>query len=948
MPQLLFLLLLFTHNAFAQSPILQIDTGGHKALIRDIAFTPDGKYLVSASNDKTIRVWDWQAGKTDRIIRGQINEGDEGKIFAMALSPDERWLAVGGMFHNSNPIIGSTIRLYHFPTGQLTGLLKGHNNVVLSLAFSPNSRYLVSGSGDYTAMIWEVKTQQPLHTLHGHTKEIYAVAFTSDNQRVVTGSLDHDLRLWQVNTGKQLAVLLGHRDKVRAVAISPTDGTIASGSKDYTIRLWNGNTGQLIKQLANQGTMIGSLSFSPNGQLLLSSCGGATNGCANNSENLWSIPSGKQLMKYREHDNIVLATAISPDGRWAATGGGSNQEIHIWDINTGKTQQRLQGVGASTWAVGLTNQWLAWGNTDVGSHNAQQEPFEHQLHLTTPTQPHPIDNTLTFNRAQTEWQQWSLERQKGSSDGRYPILDIKKNQKTVAQVERGSTDGYGHSAYTFTPNGQQIISGGGNGNLAAYDKQGNKLGDYVGHTGDIWAVAVSPDGQLLASGSDDQTVRLWNVNTFENILTLFRGTNNEWVIWTPQGYYASSINGDNMVGWQINKGADKNPDYITANQVRKHFLRPDIITDAIRLRSAKQAVAQARNIRFSLADLTKKQPPNFDIIHPQNNSHTRQQYTTLEIQLATNTQGLDTIEVYVNGTLAGNPRFGKIAIPPTGERKTFNIGLQRGENHIEVVAKNAVGETRKTLIVHLEHSGALDKQGDLYLIAVGVSRYQEASLSLKYADNDARELHAQLTRLAKNSYKKVHATLLTDGATPPTADNIRDALDILLSTQPEDTTVIFLSGHGVQEDDGYYFLPYDAQSRQNRWRSSTTVRWTDIQHAIQNSQGKRLLLVDTCHSGGAINPALLKNVADENIIVIASTDYNNVAQEIPDLKHGVMAYALIEGLKGKADLVKDNKIYFKELDTYVSSEVKRLTNNAQIPVSHAPNGFKDFELARLD
>ncbi len=381
MPQFILLLIfsLFIHNATAQQPILQIDTGGHKALIWDITFTPDGKYLVSASDDKTIRVWDWQAGKTDRIIRGQIGEGDEGKIFAMAPSPDGRWLAVGGWMGTftgvkpGNEEDAHKIRLYHFPTGQLKGLLKGHRNVVLSLAFSPNSRYLVSGQGgsyDQIAIILEVETQQHLHTLRGHTDDIYAVAFTPDNQRVVTGSYDHDLRLWQVNTGKQLAMLSGHRDKVYAIAISPTDGTIASGSWDDTIRLWDGNIGQFIKQLANQGTHIGSLSFSPN-------------------------------------------------GRWAATGGGNNQEIHIWDIKTGKTRQRLQGVGASTWAVGFTDQWLAWGNTpDYSSPNpiVSRGSLEHQFHLTAPNQtiskPQVINRSLTFNRAQTQWKQWSLQRQK--------------------------------------------------------------------------------------------------------------------------------------------------------------------------------------------------------------------------------------------------------------------------------------------------------------------------------------------------------------------------------------------------------------------------------------------------------------------------------------------------------------------------------------------------------
>jgi WD40 repeat protein len=101
-------------------PILQIDPGGHKSLIKDVTFTKDGRYLVSAANDKVVRVWDLKTGKTVRTLRGQIGAGSEGKIYAMALSPDEQWLAVGGMFHKSDPFEGSVIRFYNFPHRQVS------------------------------------------------------------------------------------------------------------------------------------------------------------------------------------------------------------------------------------------------------------------------------------------------------------------------------------------------------------------------------------------------------------------------------------------------------------------------------------------------------------------------------------------------------------------------------------------------------------------------------------------------------------------------------------------------------------------------------------------------------------------------------------------------------------------------------------------------------------
>jgi WD40 repeat protein len=159
-------------------PILKIDTGGHKAIIRDTFFTRDGRYLVSASDDKTVRVWDVQTGKTVRIIRGQIGKGHEGKIFAAALSPNEQWLAVGGWMDsvkNYKLIDLGAIRIIDFVTGHVKELLKGHEGATFGISFSSDNRLLISGSSDKIARIWDVATGKCLHTLSGHTNGINAV-----------------------------------------------------------------------------------------------------------------------------------------------------------------------------------------------------------------------------------------------------------------------------------------------------------------------------------------------------------------------------------------------------------------------------------------------------------------------------------------------------------------------------------------------------------------------------------------------------------------------------------------------------------------------------------------------------------------------------------------------------------------------------------------------------
>jgi WD40 repeat protein len=794
-------------------PILQIDPGGHKALILDVAFTPDGRYLVSAGQDKVIRVWDIETGETVRMFRGQIGAGSEGKIYAMALSPDGRWLAVGGLLAGIREE-KTAIRLYNFASGQLVALLKGHTNVVLSLAFSPDSRFLVSGSSDSNARLWDLASKvsalggakatvlNAKHTLTGHTDDIYAVAFTPDSQRVVTGSDDHTLRLWQVADGKLLATLTGHTDKVYSVAISPQDGTIASGSLDYTIRLWEGQTGRLIKTLANQGTQVGSLSFSPDGRYLISGVGSAPHHC-----HVWSIPDGQEIVTYRGHDNVVIATAISPDGRWVATGGGNHQEIHLWSLREGQLKQRFRGVGASTWAVGFSadGRELAWGNTSDYQKANHRGPLEYYLAL-------PKANALDANalvprqltkegqrflRAQEVHGDWTLSHRAGGHYGyQDAIIDIRHHNRTVASIERGSTDGDAHRSYTFTPNGQRIISGGNYGILTAYNREGKKLGDYVGHTGDVWAVAVSPDGQLLVSGSADQTVRLWNVDSRENLLTLFHGNNGEWVAWTPTGHYTASPNGDEMVGWHINRGVDRAADYVKAAQLREYFYRPDIVANAIRWRDVSRAVAHAGGTPFQLAQLNVTKAPDFNIIAPPNHSTTRRAQLEVKLSFVDTGEPLDTLQAYVNGGLIDNLK--KWALPQRRNsfEKTVTLPLRPGTNQIKIIAKNRLNLiSEQTLQVKLVNPAA-EQAGTLYLVAVGVSRYQDQARNLRFAATDAQAFHQLMLAQQGKRYRQVKHRLLADDTTRPTAANIKQALELFQQAEPQDTVVLFLSGHG--------------------------------------------------------------------------------------------------------------------------------------------------------
>ncbi len=167
-----------TSNQASTSAILQLDTKGHTALIKDIVVTNSGD-IISASDDKTVRVWDSTTGKEKRKILGEIGSGDAGKIYAIALSSDNRYLAIGGFLaegHGINDDLVGSIRIYNYQTGKLIKLLKSHTNIVNDLSFSQDGKYLISGSSNFTAKIWEVEHNfRLIDTIRTHSKQVYGV-----------------------------------------------------------------------------------------------------------------------------------------------------------------------------------------------------------------------------------------------------------------------------------------------------------------------------------------------------------------------------------------------------------------------------------------------------------------------------------------------------------------------------------------------------------------------------------------------------------------------------------------------------------------------------------------------------------------------------------------------------------------------------------------------------
>jgi tricorn protease-like protein len=254
---------------------------GHNDWVCAVAYSSDGKYLVSAGGSEftpernggktsaEIKVWDRSAGSEHGKLQGHVN-----KVFAAAFAPESHTLATGAA--------DQTIRLWDVDALQERMLLRGHADAVSSLAWSRDGRLLASASWDKTVKLWDVATGGQVATLSGSDEEILSVAISPDGRWVAAGGSDWNVRLWEFGSRKLAAVLSGHRGIVYATAFSPDGKMLATGSGDETIKLWDVESRRSTATLQGHRSGVTSIAFTPDGRQMVS-------GALNGPVRVWSL-----------------------------------------------------------------------------------------------------------------------------------------------------------------------------------------------------------------------------------------------------------------------------------------------------------------------------------------------------------------------------------------------------------------------------------------------------------------------------------------------------------------------------------------------------------------------------------------------------------------------------------------------------------------------------------
>jgi hypothetical protein len=432
-----------------------------------------------------------------------------------------------------------------------------------------------------------------------------------------------------------------------------------------------------------------------------------------------------------------------------------------------------------------------------------------------------------------------------------------------------------------------------------------------------------------------------------------------WVLWTPSGYYDASPGAEELIGWHVNNGSDQAADFFPISRFRAAYYRPDVVAKTL------ETLDEGEAIRLSNEESGRKKgeisvakilPPVVSILSPKDGSETSAKEIEVKFEVRSPSgEPVTNVKVLVDGRPIGRGLTIKEIQKDQGIQAT-KVPIPEKDAEISIIAENRNAASEPATVT-LKWRGKVKEdefiiKPKLYVLAIGVNKYEDKNLTLQFAAKDAKDFAESLLKEKGGLYRDVVVKVLTDEKA--TKDEIIDGFEwISKETTSNDVAMVFLAGHGVNDSGGvYYYLPVNANLERLR---RTGVPFTEMRNTVTSLAGKTILFIDTCHAGNVMGArAVATDItgvvnelasAENGAVVFASSTGKQYSFEDPTWGNGAFTKATVEGIEGKADYTGKGRITINMLDLYISERVKELTKGKQTPATAKPKTIPDFPLA---
>jgi WD40 repeat protein len=993
---------------------------GHNDDIFSTEFSPDGKYVLSSSADSLFILWDVQTGKELKCFpkqKGSVNlatfikKGREIlsitsdtiiKIWDVATAKCQRELhssqrayngavdrdgktlvTIGRPFFdvNTDSKIKKTFTVWDLESGKVLRSFPATGSSVSCICFHPDGKSFATTTNYGELWLWDVQTGAHL-TEFKASSHANQVSFSSDGRFLASGGWRGEIFISHVKSGNTVNSLVGNLSSINVVCFSPNGKLMASGNSKGFVKCWDLEKGEIILSVEDRYQEITQVAFSPDGKYLLS--GGGLGG----NMVMRRIADGELIWRSGRHTNDITAICFSPDGKYVLSGGNNaslNPEtsytIKLWDIkSTGADIKTFKGHTRKVTAVRFSedgkkiisgsddNTIRQW---DIESGNEEQkivltDGYTDRLAIST-------DGKVAASGWGDTIKIWDIPNTK--------VVQILKTRLGFGQPMTFSADGkklfYSHLETIYE----------------AEIATGSILQKYTGHKEGVKSLDVSQDEKYLLSSAQDKTIKLWNKSTGKELLTFLgvNGTGKDFLIITPGNYYKCS------------KGGTLSAHYCAGNKVYLleqfdlRFNRPDLVLASTGLTSLplidsyhKAWLKRIKKMKVDTNSFSKTiHTPELSIL---NSDYFFSDATTgyiLELKASDSLFPLAKLHVYVNG----NPVYGSgglslLYLKTKELGKNIPLSILPKQNHIEAWVENSSGTSSVVASltlspekegmkrpVYQKPTGKQETSGtDLWVISIGVSKFDNPDMNLDYASKDAKDVMNHFN-LSKTSYGKIHSYLLLDKQL--SIDTLTKIRKKLCSSRTGDKVVVFYAGHGLLNKDLDYFLATSKTDFSNPENGG--IPFETMQNILDSIPATdKVLFVDACHSGeiDKEESSLGKNLKPEQgvlkfrgfnstqttntgsgnsfelmkelftdpgkgsgAVVISSASGGEYALEGKEWKNGIFTYCLLSYLKKSSGPVK-----MSELRESLYTEVYRISGGKQHPTTREDNLLNDFLL----